>query len=115
MDTWPHEPLVPLSESERGNVVGLEGAYDQELRGKDGLRFLKRVNGNIYIPLFDKNEVDPEDGMDVVTTIDLNIQDVAEKALYKQLLKHNAHHGTAILMEVKTGDIKAIANLERNE
>ncbi len=101
------------NQSERGNVVGLEGAYDTDLRGKEGLRLYKRLTGNIYVPLFDKNEVDPEDGMDVITTIDLNIQDVAEKALYKQLQKHNAHHGTAILMEVKTGDIKAIANLER--
>jgi len=101
------------TESERGNIVGLEGAYDEALRGKEGLRLFKRLKGNIYVPLYDKNEVDPEDGMDVVTTIDLNIQDVAEKALYKQLQKHNAHHGTAILMEVKTGDIKAIANLQR--
>ncbi len=99
--------------SERGNIVGLEGAYDKDLRGKAGLRLYKRLSGNIYVPLYDKNEVDPEDGMDVITTIDLNIQDVAEKALYKQLRKHNAHHGTAILMEVRTGDVKAVANLER--
>ncbi len=103
------------TESVSGNIVGLEGAYDEDLRGKEGLRLYKRLTGNIYVPLFDKNEVDPEDGMDVITTIDLNIQDVAEKALYTQLKKHNAEHGTAILMEVKTGDIKAIANLERNE
>ncbi len=103
------------TQSERGNIVGLEGAYDKELKGKEGLRFIKWLKGNIPVPLYDKNEVDPEDGMDVITTIDLNIQDVAEKALFKQLKKHNAHHGTAILMEVKTGDIKAIANLERRE
>jgi cell division protein FtsI (penicillin-binding protein 3) len=101
--------------SSDGNIVGLEGAYDNVLHGKEGLKLYKRLTGNIYVPLYDKNEVDPEDGMDIVTSIDLNIQDVAEKALYKQLKKHNAHHGTAVLMEVATGDIKAIANLERKK
>ena len=66
------------------------------------------------MPMFDRNEIDPVDGMDIITTIDLNIQDVAEKALHKQLALHNAQHGTAVLMEIETGDIKAIANLERN-
>ncbi len=100
--------------SQRENIVGLEGAYDDILTGTEGLKLFKRLPGNIYIPLFDRNEIDPVDGMDIITTIDLNIQDVAEKALEKQLTLHNARHGTAVLMEVKTGDIKAIANLERN-
>lgn len=99
--------------SDAGNIVGLEGAYDEILKGREGLKLYKRLQGNIYVPLFDRNEIDPVDGMDIVTTIDLNIQDVAEKALHKQLKLHNARHGTAVLMEVKTGDIKAIANLER--
>jgi cell division protein FtsI (penicillin-binding protein 3) len=101
--------------SDEGNVVGLEGAYDDILRGREGLKLYKRLQGNIYVPLFDRNEIDPVDGMDIVSTIDLNIQDVAEKALHKQLKLHNARHGTAVLMEVKTGDIKAIANLERKK
>lgn len=101
--------------SEIGNTVGLEGAYDEVLRGTQGISLFKRLPGNIYVPLLDRNQVDPVDGMDIITTIDLNIQDVAEKALYEQLTKHNAKHGTAVLMEVETGDIKAIVNLERNE
>lgn len=101
--------------SERGNIVGLEGAYDDILKGREGLKLYKRLEGNIYVPLFDRNEIDPVDGMDIVSTIDLNIQDVAEKALHKQLKLHNARHGTAVLMEVSTGDIKAIANLERRK
>jgi cell division protein FtsI (penicillin-binding protein 3) len=103
------------SRSERGNIVGLEGAYDHILKGIEGLKLYKRLTGNIYVPLFDRNEIDPVDGMDIVSTIDLNIQDVAEKALHKQLKLHNARHGTAILMEVSTGDVKAIANLERRK
>ncbi|MFW5878168.1 MAG: penicillin-binding transpeptidase domain-containing protein, partial [bacterium] len=101
--------------SDRGNIVGLEGAYDDILKGVEGLKLYKRLQGNIPVPLYDRNEVDPVDGMDIVSTIDLNIQDVAEKALHKQLKLHNARHGTAILMEVSTGDIKAIANLERRK
>lgn len=101
--------------SERGNIVGLEGAYDHILKGTEGLKLYKRLEGNIYVPLFDRNEIDPVDGMDIVSTINLNIQDVAEKALHKQLKLHNARHGTAVLMEVSTGDIKAIANLERRK
>jgi cell division protein FtsI (penicillin-binding protein 3) len=102
-----------VTQSEQGNTVGLEGAYDEYLKGREGVKLYKRLEGDIYVPLFERNELDPEDGLDIVSTIDLNIQDVAEKALFKQLRKHNAKHGTAVLMEVETGEIKAIANLER--
>ena len=76
---------------------------------------MQKTAGNIWIPVNDGNEVDPENGYDVVTTIDVDIQDVAENALLKQLSIHKAHHGCAILMEVETGDIRAIANLARNK
>ncbi len=99
---------------ESGNIVGIEGAYDNYLRGVAGLKLMQRISGNVWMPLNDRNEVEPRDGMDVVTTIDVDIQDVATNALLRQLMTHNAHHGTAVLMEVSTGEIKAIANLERN-
>jgi len=99
---------------EGGNVVGIEGAYDEELKGVEGVRLMQRLNGNVWMPVHDGNEVEPKDGMDVVTTIDVDLQDVAENALLKQLIRHEAHHGTAVLMEVSSGEIKAIANLERN-
>jgi cell division protein FtsI (penicillin-binding protein 3) len=102
------------NKGESGNVVGIEGAYDHHLRGVAGLKLMQRISGNAWMPLNDRNEVEPRDGLDVVTTIDIDIQDVATSALLRQLIAHRAHHGTAILMEVKTGDIKAIANLERN-
>ncbi|MFT4771069.1 MAG: cell division protein FtsI (penicillin-binding protein 3) [Cryomorphaceae bacterium] len=91
--------------------VGIEGAYDAELRGVPGSRYEKRLAGGTWMPIDNTNEVEPQDGYDVYTTIDINIQDVAESALRKQLKKHRAHHGCAVLMEVKTGRIKAIANL----
>jgi cell division protein FtsI (penicillin-binding protein 3) len=101
------------TKDERGNVVGIEGAYDHVLRGEVGVRLMQRLSGNVWMPVNDGNEVEPRDGLDIVTTIDVDIQDVATKALMEQLQKHNALHGTAILMEVKTGDIKAMANLEK--
>lgn len=95
--------------------VGLEGAYERELGGVSGKRLMQKISGGLWMPLNDVNEIEPQDGYDVQTTINLNIQDVAENALLKQLQKHEAHHGCAILMEVATGEIKAIANLTRND
>ncbi|MFO8236442.1 MAG: penicillin-binding protein [Bacteroidales bacterium] len=100
---------------EGGNIVGIEGAYDSYLRGAEGIRMMRRIQGGVWIPVNDDNVVEPKSGKDVVTTIDVNIQDVAESALRHQLKKHNAGHGTAILMEVKTGEIKAIANLGKTQ
>ena len=102
-------------EREGVQPVGLEGAFNQELSGTPGSRFEKRLAGGIWMPVGDKNEVEPVDGCDIYTTIDLNIQDVATNALRKQLAEHRAHHGCAVLMEVKTGYIKAIANLTMGE
>lgn len=102
-----------LSKSETGNVVGIEGAYDSYLRGVKGVRMMQRLSGNVWMPLNDGNEVEPQDGKDVITSLDIEIQDVAENALLNQLKLHNAHHGTAIVMEVQTGEVKAIANLQR--
>ncbi len=96
---------------ERVQSVGIEGAYNSDLRGRPGQRYEKRLPGGVWMPLNQHNEVEPIDGCDVYTTIDVNIQDVATAALRRQLEKHNAHHGCAVLMEVKTGYIKAIANL----
>lgn len=91
--------------------VGLEGAYSVELSGVVGKRLMQKIAGGNLKPLSDVNEVEPKDGSDLITTIDINIQDVAQHALLTQLEKHGAHHGCAVLMEVETGNIKAIANL----
>ncbi|HEX4887103.1 MAG TPA: penicillin-binding protein [Luteibaculaceae bacterium] len=93
--------------------VGLEGAFDNFLAGTKGVRLEKRLAGGVWMPINDENEIEPEDGLDLHTTIDVNIQDVASKALLNQLATHNAEHGCVVLMEVKTGNIKAIANLTR--
>ena len=101
-----------LTRGSAGNVVGLEGAYDADLTGLNGSVLKQRLTGGAWMPVNNKNSVEPRDGNDILTTINVDLQDVAEAALERQLKKHNAHHGVVVLMEVKTGDIKAIANLE---
>ena len=91
--------------------VGIEGAYSKYLTGRDGKQIRRRINHGAWIPVYSENEVEPHDGMDVVSTLDVNLQDVAEEALMKQMQKHEAMMGCAVLMQVKTGDIKAMANL----
>lgn len=93
--------------------VGLEGAYDDYLGGVTGKRLMQRLPGGLWMPINDDDEIAPKDGYDVITTIDVNIQDVAHNALMKQLTLHDADHGSVVLMEVQTGEIRAIANLSR--
>lgn len=93
--------------------VGIEGSFDKYLKGENGVRLMQKISGNVYKPLRDENEIDPKEGNDIITTIDINIQDVAENSLLTQLQQHNAEAGCAIMMEVATGEIRAIANLRR--
>lgn len=102
---------IGYQNEKEGLFVGIEGAYHQELKGKDGKQLKRRINNGDWKPLFDGNEVEPQNGKDVVTTIDINIQDVAQDALRRNLIENNAEEGCAVLMEVATGKIKAIANL----
>jgi cell division protein FtsI (penicillin-binding protein 3) len=101
-----------LNLGSEGNEVGIEGAFDRELAGKNGIAVKQRLIGGDWIIVENASSVASKDGYDVVTTIDIDLQDLASSALVNQLRKHNAHHGCAVLMEVETGDIKAIANLE---
>ncbi len=95
--------------------VGLEGAYSKELEGVSGKRLMRKIANGIWRPVERDNQIEPENGKDIVTTIDINIQDVAENALRKCLDSNEADHGCAILMEVSTGYIKAISNLKRHK
>ena len=94
------------------SIVGIEGSFNSYLAGKDGLKVQQRLTGGAWIDVDNLESVHARPGYNVVTTIDLDLQDAAENALYKQLARHKAHHGCAVVMEVSTGDIKAIANLE---
>ena len=92
--------------------VGLEGYFDSYLKGDEGTQLCYRVGAGVWIPLNNLAKIEPKPGKDIVTTLDMNIQGIAETALSKAMRRHNAEYGTAIVMEVKTGAIKAIANLD---
>lgn len=93
--------------------VGIEGAYTDYLEGSLGWRMKQKIAKNQWKPINDNNEVEPKDGSDVITTIDINVQDIAHHALLEQLENFEADHGCVIVMETKTGEVKAIANLGR--
>lgn len=102
---------------EEGNVTraGIDGAFGVKyLRGVDGHRWKQKIGQGQWKPIADYNEVEPKDGYDIYTTIDVNIQDIAHHALLEQLEKYKADHGCVVVMETKTGEIKAISNLGRN-
>ncbi|WP_034261205.1 penicillin-binding protein [Altibacter lentus] len=94
-------------------AVGLEGAFHELLKGKEGHRLKQKIAKGQWKPVYDDNEVEPQDGYDIVSTINVNIQDIAHHALLKQLEYYEAEHGTVIVMEVATGEIKAVSNLGR--
>ena len=98
---------------DRGNY-GIEEAYREELAGRDGRVTRQRIARGFYGWVAGGDHVDPEDGCDIVTTLDLDLQDVADKALRRQLETQNALWGTTIVMEVHTGEILAMVNLGRN-
>jgi len=93
---------------------GIEGAYRSYLKGKHGWRMKQKIAQGQWKPINDTNEKEPIDGKDIVTTIDINIQDIAHHSLLRQLEIYNAEHGCVVVMETKTGEIKAISNLGRN-
>ena len=93
--------------------VGLEGAFSEYLRGNPGIRLKQKIANGQWKPISDSNEKEPTEGFDLYTTLDVNIQEIVHNTLLGQLEKFRAEHGTVVVMEVKTGEIKAIANLGR--
>ena len=94
--------------------VGMDGAFGETyLRGKEGKRLKQKIAKGQWKPVGLDNIVEPQDGFDVVSTIDVNIQDIAHHELLKQLEKYKADHGCVVVMETETGEIKAISNLGR--
>ena len=100
---------IGLSRDNAKLNVGLEQSYDSLLRGRTGQRLMRYIAG-AYMPV-EGAEVEPENGKDIITTLDTYIQDITESALMKMMVDNNSQHGTAIVMETATGKIKAIANL----
>jgi len=97
--------------NENGKGVGLEFSFEKALGGQDGEALFQKIAGDSWKPVFDANNVKAIDGLDIQTTIDINLQDVAETSLYRAMQSHDADQGTVVVMEVSTGHIKAISNL----
>jgi cell division protein FtsI (penicillin-binding protein 3) len=120
VDKFSRERFYPMGELARitlGKIVddtiplrGLEYSFHDELRGEDGYLLAQKVVGGSYVPVNQYGDESSVDGFDVVTTLDVDLQDIVEDALKKGVEKNYAKYGTAILMEVKTGKVKAIAN-----
>lgn len=95
--------------------AGIEGAFADYMQGDNGLRWEQKIAKNQWKPISDFNEKEPIDGHDIITTIDVNIQDITHHALLRKLEYFEADHGCAVVMETATGEIKAIANLGRTK
>ena len=93
--------------------VGLEGAYSAYIDGESGKRMMQRIAGGVWMPVNQDIEIAPKEGADIISTIDINMQDVAQRALKNQLITSDADHGCVILMEVATGEIRAVANFSK--
>ncbi|MEQ8702326.1 MAG: penicillin-binding protein [Phaeodactylibacter sp.] len=102
---------------EGAKPVGLEGYYDEVLGGQPGQQLMVCVDRrkDLWMPVDDLSAIEPQSGNDIVTTLDLDIQDIAERALNRAVNAHDAEWGTAIVLEVETGAVRAVANLGRTD
>ena len=115
-----YQPFTSLASRTLGTLnqdgvgSGIEYSFNTFLKGQSGKALFQRLSGGVWKPLFDEDDVKPLDGYDIQTTLDVNIQDVAETALRNQLKDRDAAFGSVIVMEVATGHVKAISNLQKN-
>ena len=116
-----YEPFTPMADRTIGGLnprtgkgwVGIEASFDTKLAGRNGVELVERVEGGVKIPVGDDMNIRPEPGLDVYTTLDMNFQDMAESALRRTLQQYQADYGCVIVMEVATGEIRAMANLTK--
>ncbi|ANI90340.1 peptidoglycan glycosyltransferase [Arachidicoccus ginsenosidimutans] len=100
---------------ENSQNVGIEATYDSVLKGTPGKRLVRFIAGGVAVPVDESADIEPQNGKDIISTIDTHIQEITENALMKMMISNQAQHGTAIVIETKTGQIKAIANLGRQK
>ena len=101
-----------INENDKG--AGLEYSFNDQLGGQDGYAYYQKIAGGHWKPIFDATNVKAINGLDLQTTLDINLQDVSETALHKAMMQHNADDGLVVVMDVKTGEVKAISNLSSN-
>jgi cell division protein FtsI (penicillin-binding protein 3) len=102
-----------VSQDTRKGEFGIEHSFNKALAGRNGKGTYNTISGGTLQAVHADDETQPETGGDIITTIDVNLQDMAESALLKRLRETNANYGTVVVMEIKTGEIKAIANYGR--
>ncbi len=104
-----------IGESSEKGHYGLEYSYDSILTGTEGYAAFQKVSKDVWVPIENSSDyVKPIDGKDLITTIDISLQDIAETELESQMRQHSAQYGTVVVMEVKTGKVRAMANLMRD-
>lgn len=106
-----------INENDDGEVIsgrGLEFSFDEQLAGMDGKALYKQIAGGYWRPVNDETQIKPDNGLDIITTLDLGLQDTIHDILENELIKQQANYGCVVLMEVSTGEIKAMVNLGRN-
>lgn len=106
---------IGRQETSTAKGYGIEMSFDDDLKGRDGKSYQRKVSGTFWMPAESGDNIDPIDGCDIVTTIDANIQDAAESSLRRKLDENHAIWGTAVVMEVETGEVRAMVNLGRNK
>lgn len=106
--------MLGMANEKKGYYFGLEGAYNDYLKGQNGRRLVRRIHNGGWMPVDSGDDVDAKNGDDVITTFDIKLQDIVESALNNTLTVNKAEQGCAILMDVETGYVKALANLRLN-
>lgn len=106
--------MLGMANEKKGYYFGLEGAYNDYLKGQYGIRMVRRIHNGGWMPVESDQDVDAQNGNDLITSFDIKMQDIVENALNKALTENKAEQGCAILMDVETGYVKALANLKLN-
>ena len=106
--------MLGMANEEKGYYFGIEGAYNDYLKGQNGKQVVRRIHNGGYVPIDSEENTEARNGDDVVTTFDIKLQDIVESALNHTLTENKAEQGCAILMDVETGYVRALANLRLN-
>ena len=106
--------MLGMANEQKGYYFGLEGAYNDYLKGQDGHQLVRRIHHGDWMPVDTEDNTEAKNGDDVITTFDIKLQDIVESALNNTLTTNKAEQGCAILMDVETGYVKALANLRLN-
>jgi cell division protein FtsI (penicillin-binding protein 3) len=106
--------MLGMANEDKGYYFGIEGAYNDYLKGQNGQQLVRRIHNGGYVPIDSEDNTEAKNGDDVVTTFDIKLQDIVESALNHTLTENKAEQGCAILMDVETGYVKALANLRLN-